>query len=506
MSTHALIATASFHGEVVQHRCDAGIPLEIGGGAPMPLPLPAGLGWLARVDWVGDARVRVTDPHGRQYDLAADEALEIELGDLGLSLELTPQFSLRRSERFSWKLSTGWMVIVLLFTIFTSWYEMVAERYCAIFAVTPELAVALSCVEASDPDGPGSGVDAEYLARLLRKDYAGEDDGVIEPEDRDQKGEKKTERGPWIPAGNNGPITKMGGAEEVAPDAVRAPRTEELAEREKPKPKPEKPPELVAPDDVGTPIEVAEVEPVEPDDEGDAATDAADGADEEVELPAEEERGWGLQDWYDEQDARLDELEIKYTIEIAKRRLRIDPDDPAALSLLSYYQYLNEDYTGAERTYDRFISLFPEEAAGYNNKALVYKRLGQYGKEESLYRVALSLEPLDVTAMNNLGVNLAHQGRYDEALEVMKQLEVLDPDEPYSDLHRSKIHAEMGNDELAYQFLDKALTGMAKLDTLHHIEFRQDIRLDPSFKKLRETRRFREILLKYYGEDTPLPE
>ena len=47
---------------------------------------------------------------------------------------------------------------------------------------------------------------------------------------------------------------------------------------------------------------------------------------------------------------------------------------------------------------------------------------------------------------------------------------------------------------------------MQALDTLHHIEFRQDIRLDPSFAKLRETRRFRAILLKYYGDDTPVPE
>ena len=108
--------------------------------------------------------------------------------------------------------------------------------------------------------------------------------------------------------------------------------------------------------------------------------------------------------------------------------------------------------------------------------------------------------------MNNLAVNLAHQKRFDEALAVMKQLETLDPGEPYAELHRAKIHAEMGNDEEAYRYLRSSLEGMAKLDTLHHIEFRQDIRLDPSFAKLRETRRFRAILLEFYGEDTPLKE
>ena len=61
-------------------------------------------------------------------------------------------------------------------------------------------------------------------------------------------------------------------------------------------------------------------------------------------------------------------------------------------------------------------------------------------------------------------------------------------------------------EKLALHYLDSALQGMKALDTLHHIEFRQDIRLDPSFEVLRQTRAFRAILHEYYGEDTPLQE
>ncbi|MCB9678482.1 MAG: tetratricopeptide repeat protein [Alphaproteobacteria bacterium] len=503
MSTHALIATAHFHGEVVQHRYTAEEPVEIGPHPPLALPLPAGVPWIARVEWVNETTARITDAHGRQYALDVDEALEMEFGDLRLDLELTPQFTLRRTETFPWKLSTGWLLTVLLFTIFTSWYDMVKERVCPIFGVTEGMAVALGCIEGQNQGGDGSDWTAEYLARLLKKDYAGEDEGYIERLERPEDG-RQEKRSIYLPAGNEGPVTKLGGAEEVAPDAVRAPRTEELPEPERQEAG--KPSELVleAPEEVGTPIEPQETDGIA---EGEGLDEEdQDEAIEEVEQPAEEEEGWGLQDWYDEKDRQIDDLEIKYTIEIAKRRLRIDPNDPTALSLLSYYQYLAEDYKAAEGTYDKYIELLPDEAAGYNNKALIYKRLGQYQKEESLYRVALSLEPFDVTAMNNLGVNLAHQHRFDEALAVMKQLETMDPDDPYANLHRAKIYAEMGNDEQAYAYLEKSLEGMAELDTLHHIEFRQDIRLDPSFAKLRETRRFRAILLKYYGDDTPVPE
>ncbi len=507
MSTHALIATAHFHGEVASHRFSPGARGEVtqvGSSPPLALPLPGGVDWIAQVEWVGESTARVTDPHGQQYILERDETLEMEFGDVRLDLELTPQFTLRRTERFPWKLSTGWMVTVLLFTIFTSWYDMVSQRICPIFAVTPDLAVALQCVDGREGGGEGVDFTAEYLARLLKKDYAGEEDGYIKREERPDEGVQE-KRDIYIPAGNEGPVTKMGGAEEVAPDSIRAPRTEE-------EPQPEldvagSPDELAlnAPEDVGTPIEVTEADGVS-DGEGDAEDEEATEAMDEVIEPAEEQEGWGVQDWYDEKDRQIDQLEIDTTIDLAERRLRIDPNDPVALSLLSYYQYLNEDYDAAEGTYDRYIEILPDEAAGYNNKALIYKRRGDYTKEESLYRVALSLEPLDVTAMNNLGVNLAHQGRYDEALAVMEQLESLDPDDPYADLHRAKIYAEMGDDEQAYVYLERSLEGMAELDTLHHIEFRQDIRLDPSFAKLRETRRFRDILLQYYGDDSPLQE
>ena len=88
----------------------------------------------------------------------------------------------------------------------------------------------------------------------------------------------------------------------------------------------------------------------------------------------------------------------------------------------------------------------------------------------------------------------------------MDELETLDAGNPYADLHRSKIHAANGEEERAFEYLEKALQGMERLDTLHHIEFRQDIRVDPAFANLRKTARFRAILWRYYGSDSPVQE
>jgi Tfp pilus assembly protein PilF len=103
--------------------------------------------------------------------------------------------------------------------------------------------------------------------------------------------------------------------------------------------------------------------------------------------------------------------------------------------------------------------------------------------------------------LNNLAVNLAHQGRYEEAEQIMAALEERSPDDPYADLHRAKIFAAQGKRRDAYRYLERALKGSRDLDTMHHIEFRQDIRLDPAFKDLRHEDRFARLLRDAYGSD-----
>ncbi len=489
-SDHALIATVSFHDVAVeQRRVPRGRTLEIGRGDGLPVPLPAGVPYLARCTWRGPDRVEVVDGRGRRYEVRPDEDVSLDVGPVRLSLSLAPQFALRRSVQVSAVVSLAWLAIVLMGTNTMSLSYLLHENRCAWFGIDCESA-----------DGAyGIDVTAEYLARLLRQDYAGDEEGHIATEIDRPDAERET-RDIFLPAGNKGPVEKMGGAEEVAPDPVRTPE-----ESEPPLPKRGADEQPLQADEVGTPVELPQPAPEAPGEDGLVEREEPEEID-ALERPAEEEVGWGIQDWYDERDAEMDKLEIDLMIEVARRQLKIDPDDPAALSILSYYQYLAQDYDAALDTYDRYIALYPDSAAGYNNKALVYKRQGDYEIEERLYRVALALEPNDVTALNNLAVNLAHQGRFDEALAIMQELETLDPDDPYADLHRAKIYAEMGNDELALRYLDKALQGMKALDTLHHIEFRQDIRVDPSFAALRRTRRFHDILVQYYGDDTPLHE
>lgn len=494
----ALRASARYHGLVIEETFSrTGNSVEIGPNGALHVPAAEGQTFVARARWKTASSVEVTDVAGNKHVVTPSSPVAIAAGPVDLELTLVPQFLMPRFGPLPWGMSLGWLAVLIVAT--TGVESVGAGREVAVQYECPFLAKAAGyspilaatyqrdCVKA--PGGGGAAWTAEYIARLLKEDYAGQDQGVVAP----TTGEGKDSEDYYLPAGDQGPITEMGGAARVAPDPVRSNGTgEELPTTNL----------LEAPlaSESGKPADPAEANRLAADGSADAE-DGKDGA-----SRAEEKQGWGVPDWYDAEDSRQDTEDISEMLRYAKDRLKIDPNDAGALSVLSYYQYLAEDHAGALETYDKIIQLEPEESAGYNNKALVYKRQGRYEDEEALYRVALALEPDDTTAMNNLAVNLAHQHRFDEALAIMNKLEVLDPADPYADLHRAKIAAEQGQDDRARMFLEKALAGMKDLDTLHHIEFRQDIRLDPSLEKLRHDPAFNAILVQYYGKDTPLQE
>ncbi len=465
----------AFHGQPVDEACFARSdkPIQLGGQGALALPPPHEGESMAQLRWDGPEVLVVRDHAGHEAVIDPTRKARVQSGPVTLDVSLVRQF---RHPNDFWGDGDLMMIAALL-------VMMVSGMWAA--AVLEQLAG-----EASQPRAE---VSPELIARLLDDDLEGADRGYL-AERRERPQAEKAHEQVFLPAGRVGPLDALGGAEQTAPETRRLPEVaEQQQSRYQPLPTHERD---EAADEPGPDLpEVADPLNLDGDD-GDQLDEQ-----EAAETPAEEERGWGFTDWYDAEDARSDERDIAEQIRQARQRLRIEPDDPWALQHLGYYQYLAEDYDGCADTYQHFVDLFPSDPAGYNNLALVYKRTGEYPREEGYYRLALALDPNDDHALNNLAVNLAHQERYDEALAIMEKLETLIPDDPYADLHRAKIHAARGEDESAYDYLEEALEGMENLDTLHHIEFRQDIRIDPAFRTLRNERRFEKLLVRYYGKD-----
>lgn len=326
----------------------------------------------------------------------------------------------------------------------------------------------------------------EYIARLLDDQYNGADKGVPALQVDRPKSETAVESY-YLQPGSAGPRTRMGGGKNVGPKRHDGdPNAKGKAAGG------DAPPVVDLGDSQVVPGEQAVVEA---DKDGSEAIEE-DGEDQAVEVT----EGWGLTDWYDTEDARKDAQRITQELRYAKQLLKLNPDDLYGLQIRAYYEYLAMDYSAADRTYDHMLKVAPEDGGTWNNIALLYKRKKDYKKEEQLYYVSLGYQPDEPNTLNNLAVCVAHQGRYDEALQIMKRLETMTPDEPYADLHRAKIYAMMGKEEVSYKYLRKSLASMRKLDTLHNIEYQQDIRVDPAFESMRKTDRFRKLLLRYYGE------
>ena len=330
----------------------------------------------------------------------------------------------------------------------------------------------------------------ELIARYLRQEFGGAATGQVAYVDRNQQFREKPLV--YLPAGSPGPLDRAGGGTHVSDTlSRRAPTNEATPDQNRTRTPDANKPEI-APRPGQQPLMVAADEPP---------------IDDKITPRASIERfvGWGFHDWLDVAESTpAADREMVERLRLAQEIMRIDPNDPFALLTVSYYAYLSENHQLCRDLYKRYIELYPDDAAGWNNLALSYKRTGEYDEEEKLYRIALSLEPGNTNTKNNLAVNLAHQGRYGEARDLMGQLNSAPEEVPYAELHRAKIAASEGKNRQAYRHLKKALSLVERLDTFHHIEFRQDIRLDPSFDALRAQSKFRQILRDRYGDDTPL--
>jgi tetratricopeptide (TPR) repeat protein len=437
---------------------------------------------FATARWLDRGAVEIAPADGPKRRVAVGEAWRWEQPN-GLSVDVRVVPAQHLPVRVA---SSGDLTFLLTFALLSALAAQIAFVLAILFP------------HGGEGPAPGSVPTPELIARLLQHDYEGAERGYAEEVERPEFAERGDSF--YLPAGNKGPLDRDRGGEQQGPMVVRTDPTDEEAEPA-PAPLPESP-EAMDEAETATETETAAADaPPEPE-----APEDPQPAKERVPKvapadPVERFIGWGFRDWMDRGAAKETDPDLERTLTVARVRLKIDPDDQYAIQVVGYYAYLAEEMELSQAMYQKYVALYPEDPAGYNNLALTYKRLGEYEQEEALYRQALEIDPVDDHVLNNLAVNLAHQGRTDEALEIMDKLQVLTPDDPYADLHRAKIFATMGKRDKAYKYLKKALEGTQLLDTLHHIEFRQDIRIDPAFRSLRHESRFRALMQQFYGDD-----
>jgi len=94
----------------------------------------------------------------------------------------------------------------------------------------------------------------------------------------------------------------------------------------------------------------------------------------------------------------------------------------------SYYSSVTGELDKAAQTYQEMIASYPREIAAYNNLGIVFAGEGQYEKAVEVTRQGMRLAPDQVTLHENLVDYLLALQRFDEARQIIHEMQARKPD------------------------------------------------------------------------------
>jgi TolB-like protein/Flp pilus assembly protein TadD len=124
--------------------------------------------------------------------------------------------------------------------------------------------------------------------------------------------------------------------------------------------------------------------------------------------------------------------------EAVEKALAIDPNYAPAHSSLGYIAMSNSDFVSAAKHFERALALEPPGGPVLGDTAGFLQNLGRPEKALALEEAAVRRDPVNVTALFNLGLFQRCAGRYDAAIASLRTVLSLSP-------NRGQAHSELGN-------------------------------------------------------------
>lgn len=188
---------------------------------------------------------------------------------------------------------------------------------------------------------------------------------------------------------------------------------------------------------------------------------------------------------------------IDKSLEYYQLALELQPDDPGLLNNFGNALYLDNKLEEAADVLKRVLNIKPDYADAHNNLGNIYKalnnnplaikhyekavKLNPYQYElllnlahmyaerishpevaESYYRKALAINPDSIEAMSGISNMLCFQGKLDDALIFIKQVQAKHKDEPGPIAAEADIYERTGNYDKAYnlvrEMMDKKIS------------------------------------------------
>ena len=179
--------------------------------------------------------------------------------------------------------------------------------------------------------------------------------------------------------------------------------------------------------------------------------------------------------------------------------------DPVVLNKIGIAYHQMQQLDNARKSYEQAVRLKPDYAEAINNLGTVYYAKKSFGKSIRYYQRALKYAPKSASIYSNLGTAYFARKKYKEAMETYQIALKLDPnvfenhgsygvlleersveERAKFHFHLAKLYAQASRNDLALQYLRKALE--------EGFKDKKKIEEDPDFAAMRDLPEFKELL------------
>jgi len=154
-----------------------------------------------------------------------------------------------------------------------------------------------------------------------------------------------------------------------------------------------------------------------------------------------------------------------------EQAVRFKPSYAEAINNLGTVYYARKSFSRAIRYYKRALKYTPNSASIYSNLGTAYFARKKYKEAMETYQIALKLDPNVFENHGSYGVLLEERNVEERAK---------------FHFHMAKLYAQVGRNELALQYLRKALE--------EGFKEKKKIEEDPDFQAMRDLPEFKELL------------
>jgi serine/threonine-protein kinase len=178
--------------------------------------------------------------------------------------------------------------------------------------------------------------------------------------------------------------------------------------------------------------------------------------------------------------------------ELLRKSLAIQPSYRAYANLATIY-FFQFRYSEAAQMYEKALQLNDRDGRVWRNLGDAYywtpnqrdKSASAYQHAADLLTAQLKINPQDPSLLAELALCQSMLGKTPEAIDLIHRARERSPSDPELSFRTAEIYEQSGDHAAALEWLSKALQkGYPK----------EDIQRDPSFEKLRENARYKQLL------------